>query len=134
MRIGKKYLYLTAALIWGIPGIMITVKGIRAYCDVPIPQIGWLMILTGFVLLMFHRIFRQLVKRYSNRIASLSERCTLWQTFPTRGWGIIFFMMGLGISLKLIPFIPIQFTAFFYSGLGPMLIISAIRFLSRITN
>lgn len=131
MRVGKKYLYLTAALIWGIPGILITFKGIRAYYDVPIPQIGWLMILTGFILLMFHRIFRQLVKRYSNHIIALPEKNALWQTFPIRAWTMIFFMMGLGITFKLIPFIPIQFTAFFYSGLGPMLIVSSFRFLQR---
>lgn len=131
MRVGKKYLYLTAALIWGIPGILITFKGIRAYYDVPSPQIGWLMILTGFILLMFHRIFRQLVKRYSNHIIALPEKNALWQTFPIRAWIMIFFMMGLGLTFKLIPFIPIQFTAFFYSGLGPMLIVSSFRFLQR---
>lgn len=131
MRVGKKYIYLIAALIWGIPGILITFKGIRAYYDVPIPQIGWLMILTGFILLMFHRIFRQLVKRYSNHIIALPEKNALWQTFPIRAWIMIFFMMGLGITFKLIPFIPIQFTAFFYSGLGPMLIVSSFRFLQR---
>lgn len=131
MRVGKKYLYLTAALMWGIPGILITFKGIRAYYDVPIPQIGWLMILTGFILLMFHRIFRQLVKRYSNHIIALPEKNTLWQTFPIRAWIMIFFMMGLGLTFKLILFIPIQFTAFFYSGLGPMLIVSSFRFLQR---
>ena len=131
MRVGKKYLYLIAALIWGIPGILITFKGIRAYYDVPIPQIGWLMILTGFILLMFHRIFRQLVKRYSNHIIALPEKNALWQTFPIRAWIMIFFMMGLGITFKLIPTIPTQFTAFFYSGLGPMLIVSSFRFLQR---
>lgn len=37
-------------------------------------------------------------------------------------------MMSLGMSLRLIPNLPSQFIAFFYLGLGPMLIIYAIKF------
>ena len=32
-EMNKKNLYSIAALIWGIPGIIITVKGIRAFAD-----------------------------------------------------------------------------------------------------
>lgn len=126
----KKYLYLTAALIWGLPGILITVKGVKAYSIVPSPQVWGCLILTVLVLCMFHVIFSKIVRQYSERIAALPERNAPWQVFPTRGWGILFFMMGLGITLKLIP-VPTPFTAFFYSGLGPMLIVSAFRFLRR---
>lgn len=131
MKVEKKYLYLIAALIWGLPGILITIKGVKAYSIVPSSQIGGWLILTGLVIGMFHLISRRMVKRYSERIAGLPERNALWQAFPTRGWRIILFMMGLGIVLKLIPHVPIQFTVFFYSGLGPMLIVSAFRFLQR---
>lgn len=41
-------------------------------------------------------------------------------------------MMGLGIALKHIPQVPSAFTAAFYSGLGPMLLISSVRYLSRL--
>ena len=131
MKVKRKYLYLTAALIWGLPGIAITVKGVTAYTLVPPSLTCFLLILTGCVLTMFHLIFRQMVRRYSERIAALSERSPLWQTFPPRGWGILLFMMGLGIAIRHIPGIPTPFIAFFYSGLGPMLVLSAIRFLQR---
>lgn len=65
----RKHLYLVAGLIWGIPGIIISL-----------------------------------------------------------------FMMGLGIALKHIPGIPPTFTASFYSGLGPMLILSSVRFMSYRKN
>ena len=38
-------------------------------------------------------------------------------------------MMSLGIALKHIPEIPSAFTASFYSGLGPMLIVAAVRYI-----
>lgn len=75
-------------------------------------------------------MFGLIVKRYSSRIAALPERTTLWQTFPLRGWILIFFMSCLGIALKFIPGIPAEFTASFYSGLGPMLIYAACRFIA----
>lgn len=53
----------------------------------------------------------------------------LWHTFPLRGWALIIFMLCLGISLKFIPGLPMEFTASFYSGLGPMLLFAAFRFM-----
>ena len=44
---------------------------------------------------------------------------------------LILFMMGLGVSLRYIQGIPVEFFASFYSGLGPMLLLSAFRFLRR---
>ena len=49
-------------------------------------------------------------------------------TFPLRGWILIICMTSLGLVLKHIPHIPTEFTASFYSGLGPMLIWAAGRF------
>ena len=75
-------------------------------------------------------MFSRIVDRYAARIASLPERTTLWQTFPLRGWVLIVCMSCLGIALKFIPGIPAAFTASFYSGLGPMLVYAACRFVS----
>lgn len=50
--------------------------------------------------------------------------------FDLRGYILIFFMMGLGISLKLIPGIPSEFFAGFYPGLGAALSIAGIRYLA----
>ena len=47
-----------------------------------------------------------------------------------KGWILLAVMMGLGITLKYIPSVPMAFTASFYSGLGPMLIVAASRYLA----
>ena len=125
----RKHLYVVAAVIWGIPGIMITLKGIKAYTIQPSENLWWLLLITAFVLASFFLMFRRIVDRYSERIASLPERVKIWQTFPLRGWILLVFMMSLGIALKHIPGIPSAFTASFYTGLGPMLLLSAGRFL-----
>lgn len=129
MVVPRRFLYLIAALIWGIPGITITTKGVSAYSNIQPSQLWWLLVATACVIIFFFWIFRRVSGRYIERIATLPERCPPYQTFPPKGWVLILFMMGLGIALKFIPNMPIQFTASFYSGLGPMLILSAVRFL-----
>ena len=125
----KNILYVFAAAIWGIPGVIISIKGIKAYMTQPSDNLWWLVLITAAVILGFFFMFRKIVDRYCRRIASLDEKVSIWQTFPVRGWILIVFMMCLGIVLKHIPQIPTAFTASFYSGLGPMLVVAAIRFI-----
>ncbi len=125
----RSHLLWVAALIWGIPGVVITYKGITAYRAIPLYEEWWLLLITMGVLVTFYFLFCKIVDRYSHRIAALSDNVTLWRTFPLRGWILFVFMMGLGISLKFIPGVPLQFIASFYPALGVMLIFSAIRFL-----
>lgn len=129
----RKHLYIVASLIWGIPGIIITSKGIFAYTMQPSDDLWWLLLITAAVLTGFFLMFRRIVDRYCDRISSLPDKVTIWQTFPTRGWILIVFMMGLGIVLKHIPAIPSSFTASFYSGLGPMLLLSSFRFVANMS-
>ena len=125
----KKHLYFVAGLIWGVPGIIISIKGISAYRMQPSENLWWLLLITASVLAAFFMMFRRIVNRYCGRIASLPAKVKIWQTLPARGWILIVFMMGLGITLKHIPDVPMSFTASFYSGLGPMLIVSSIQYL-----
>lgn len=127
----RKYLYYIAAAFWGIPGLVITVKGIRAYLTMPSQKLWWLILITAFVLLGFFFMFRKIVDKYSARIAALPATTNFWNTFPLRGWILIVCMSCLGMALKFMPFIPAEFTASFYSGLGPMLIFAACRFISN---
>lgn len=125
----REHLYVVAAVIWGIPGVLLTTKGIEAYGMQMSDSLWWLFLITAAVLVAFFLMFRRIVRRYCDRIASLPDKVKIWQTFPTRGWILLIFMMGLGILFKLIPGIPSTFTASFYTGLGPMLLFSAGRFL-----
>ena len=128
--IRRAYTYVLAAVIWGIPGVNIAVKGIRTYMLIKPDDLWWLMLITLIVAAFFFIIFRRVTRKYSERIASLPDRVMIWQIFPPKGWILLVFMMGLGITLKCIPAVPMSFTASFYSGLGPMLILAALRFVA----
>lgn len=126
----RKHLYIVAAVIWGIPGTILSVKGIRAYLTQPPENIQWLLMITASVLTGFFFMFRRIVDRYSSRIESLPDKVRIWHVFPVRGWILLVFMMGLGITFNHIPGVTSAFTASFYSGLGPMLLFSSFRFIS----
>ena len=126
--IRRAYSYVIAAAIWGIPGINIAVNGFRTYMLMNPDDLWWLMLITVAVSIFFFIIFHRVVRKYSERIASLPDSVMIWQIFPPKGWILLAIMMGLGITLKHIPDVPMSFTASFYSGLGPMLIVSALRF------
>lgn len=127
--VARRYLHLTAAFIWGIPGISITLKGIKAYSNILQPQALWLFFGTMCTAAAFFIMFRKITNRYIERISTLPDKCHLHQTFPLRGWILLLFMMGLGTILGNTPTIPLGFTSTFYSGLGPMLILSSKKFL-----
>lgn len=124
----RSVLYVVAALVWGVPGVIITHKGISAYFTQCENDLWWLLLITFCVLVGFYFIFRRVVAKYSAHIASQPERTAIWHTFPLRGWVLIIFMMGLGMAIKILE-PPTQFIASFYSALGPMLIWSAVKFL-----
>ena len=129
MKVHRDILYPIAALIWGIPGVMIAIKGVRTYAVLPMPEMWWLLVVTLCIAVFFYLIFYKIVNKYTDRIARFPERVAVWHVFPARGWLLIIFMMGLGILLRNIPTIPIEFTAPFYSGLGPMLIVASVKFI-----
>lgn len=129
--IDKRFLYLIAAAIWGIPGFIITAKGITAYTAMPAEELWWLMLITLGVLISFILMFHRIVNRYCNLIAALPDRTTIGHTFPLRGWILVVGMSCLGIALKFVSCIPLEFTASFYSGLGPALVIAAFMFTKK---
>lgn len=128
MNFKREYCYLTAALIWGVPGIIVAARGFVAYGLISETQLWWIGLITLFVLVSFFYMFRGIVRKYIGHIASLPERTTVWQTFPLRGWILVVCMSSLGVVLRVTGITPTEFTASFYSGLGPMLVWSAICF------
>ena len=132
--IRRAYSYVIAAAIWGIPGINIAIKGVKTYMLMNPDDLWWLMLITVVVSIFFFIIFRRVVRKYSERIASLPDSVIICQIFPPKGWILLAIMMGLGITLKHIPDVPMSFTASFYSGLGPMLIVSALRFAASVLH
>ena len=129
--IRRAYSYVIAAAIWSIPGINIAIKGVKTYMLMNHDDLWWLILITLAVSIFFFIIFRRVVRKYSERIASLPDSVMIWQIFPPKGWILLAIMMGLGITLKHILDVPMSFTASFYSGLGPMLIVGGLRYVIK---
>ena len=95
-------------------------------------RVWWLALIAIVVAALFSLMFNNFIKRYTARILSFPERKkSLFAFFDLRGYILIIFMMGLGISLKFIPGIPTEFFAGFYPGLGTALTIAGIRYFVR---
>lgn len=127
----RTVLYYIAAILWGTPGVIIAIKGLKTYMTMHMGEQWYLMLITAFVIVGFFFMFRKAVDKYSAHIASQPEKTGVWATFPLGGWILLVFMSCLGVAIKFVPCIPAEFTAAFYSGLGPMLIYAAYRFISN---
>ena len=133
LPVAKRHLLLANAVVWGIPGVKTLVTGIQSYLSLwPSKSFFWLAAGTVLVLAGFVWMFNHIVKKYSDRIIQFpQEKKSLLSFLPVKGWILILFMIGLGISLKFIPGVPTEFFASFYCGLGPALISAAAQFYSR---
>ena len=132
LPVNKKHLLLMQVLCWLGPGVKILVTGIQALMQVNAshPQrVWWLVLIALTVAITFSLMFNSFINRYTARILNFPEqKKSLFAFFDVHGYILIFFMMGLGISLKFIPIIPIEFFAGFYPGLGVALSIAGIRY------
>lgn len=70
----KNALYYVAAALWGIPGVIISVKGVKAYMLMPVQSLWWLVLITVFVLVCFFFMFRGAVDKYSALIAAQPQK------------------------------------------------------------
>lgn len=126
--INREYLYYVASIIWMIPGLILTTKGLLAYTTIPSHQL-WLLNITIGIMVFFYIIFTKVVTKYCQHIVSQPNPTLIWQVFSTKGWILLLIMVGLAMLIRVLPFVSNQFIASFYTGLGPMLILSSIRFM-----
>ena len=120
-------------LMWTAIGTKITVTGVSSYLKMgAMPALWWMIPLSVLVFAGFYAMFTGVVRKYTARILAMPEpKQPVYKTFSFKGYLIIAFMIGLGITLKHIPGIPTSFFAWFYCGLGPGLLSAGIRFLLR---
>jgi len=124
----KWLLFLSNAILWGAPGIDIVGKGFRAFAESTSSK--WLVGSLAFlVLVSFLAMFLSIVGKNIRRVNAMEgNRLPFWQMMPIRTWCVLFFMMGLGITLSVTGWADGFFTAFFYPGLGIALCVAAIRY------
>lgn len=132
LPVNREHLLLMQVLCWLGPGIKIITTGVKAMAEVTShhpERVWWLALIAVAVAVAFSLMFNNFVKRYTRRILDFPQRKkSLFAFFDLHGYLLIFFMMGLGISLKFFPGMPAEFFAGFYPGLGAALAIAGIRY------
>lgn len=133
LPINKEHLLLMQVLCWLAPGVKILITGVQSVQKVQAvhpERVWWLCLIAVAVAVCFSLMFDSFSRRYTARILNFPERKkSLFAFFDLRGYVLIIFMMGLGISLKHIPCMPVEFFASFYPGLGTALSIAGVRYL-----
>lgn len=133
LPVNREHLLLMQVLVWLAPGIVITRKGVLALLQVSAThpeRVWWLVVIAVTVAVSFSLMFNNFIKRYTTRILNFPERKkSLFAFLDLHGYILITFMMCLGIALKYIPGMPVEFFAGFYPGLGTALSIAGVRYL-----
>ncbi len=128
--IPKKYLLLLAGLVWGAAGFNILRLGLLAYVGLVKPLY---LLLSAAVFVIFQKmVFGKLVQKHTARILAYeAPKVCFWHFFDRKSFIIMAFMMTMGISLRKFSLVPIDFIAFFYTGLGASLLLAGILFLRQ---
>ena len=137
LKVKKTTLILVAAIVRFLAGANILRIGLQSaitlwqqknYIPLVIALSFSLLVLIGFLFM-----FRRVIDKHCRRILSYpEEKKSIFLFFDLKGYLLMAFMMGLGITLRAIDKIPISFFAAFYTGLGTALMLGGIRFfLSR---
>ena len=128
MKVKRNTLLLLAAICWFIAGFNVTKIGIKAYSEFLYLKYYFLSILIFILFQIF--VFGRLVKKHSNRILSFTdERVFFLNLFDLKAYMVMAIMMTMGIVIRANNLVPLSFIAFFYTGLGCSLLLSALLFL-----
>ena len=129
LRVRRRTLIVTAGAVWIIAGGNILKIGIVTGLEDPS---CWTQEAIGAVLVFgvfFFLIFRRLFVRHASRIALKDDDNHPLAFFDARGWAVMGFMMGMGITIRALHLLPDWFIAFFYTGLSVALMATGGLFL-----
>lgn len=126
-HIPKKYLLLTAGIVWFAAGFNIIRIGILASGS------SWSILAVLSAILVFGVfygfIFRRLIGKHTKRILrSKEERMHILRFFDLKSYCIMAFMMTFGILLRRADIWPGHCIRMFYTGLGASLVAAGIGF------
>lgn len=138
LKVKKPILFLLAGILWLAAGVNILRIGIESLIEVfkPAKLLTWILVGAALLVLVgFHFMFTAMVRRHKKRILGYAEKkVSIFKFMDLKGYLIMAFMMGLGITLRRFVGLPTEFFASFYNGLGIALSIAGIRFLWMIAT
>ena len=126
LKLRRLWLYLIASLLWIIAGGNVLSIGVRAWLELGLGSYAhyiWLIVsLVFFGIFIFPRTARRNVAYLESK---KEDRLPVYQCFKPSTWGIMIFMIALGIFLRNTSWVGVDFIAGFYCGLGSSLMLAS---------
>lgn len=116
MQCRRRTLYIISTFFWLFAAVKVLSIAWYAWDAGEASKVYWAFgAYFFFAVLIFPRVVRKNILEIQQRIGDLHP----WYTcFTPRSWAVMFFMMALGISLRVFDLVSMTFIAGFYSGLG----------------
>lgn len=127
--VSRKTLYFLAGSVWGLAGLMLSVRG---SVSVIVDSHGtWLEVAIAVAagLLFYWMLFVRISNKHIQRIASLPHHTTcIFAFLDWRGYFLMGLMISGGILLRTSGFVPTSVLGPMYLGMGTPLLLSSVRF------
>ncbi|MCC8096918.1 MAG: hypothetical protein LIP05_17300 [Tannerellaceae bacterium] len=130
MRSYRTYLILTAGLVWILAGVKILRIGLSTW-NTREPFLEFHMLYAGIIFILFFLMFQRTLSKNIQRILQIERTGNPLAFFDLKGWAIMFFMIGLGITVRNYQLLPPAFIAPFYSGLSFALFLTGLTYLLK---
>ena len=128
--VSSNTLLLTAGVVWLVAGLNILQIGVSCWIT---DTHYWLLKVCEaslVFLLFFCMVFHTLYRKHTQRITSgKRERHCPFSIFDVKGWIVMAFMIGMGVTIRKAHLLPESFIAVFYTGLSLALIATGGRFI-----
>jgi hypothetical protein len=128
-RIGRRYLFIVAAMVWTFAGSMLLFRGVLLFMDDN--YLIWfrsgISIIGG--ILFYRLLFSNISRKHTSRIADMPlERPCLFSFFNFRSYILMTLMITAGITLRKSGILPPLYLSVIYVTMGIPLFISSFRF------
>lgn len=128
--VSSNTLLLTAGVVWLVAGLNILHIGLSCWIT---DTHYWLLKVCEaslVFLLFFCMVFHKLYRKHTQRITSgKREKHCPFSFFDMKGWIVMAFMIGMGITIRKAHLLPESFIAVFYTGLSLALMATGGRFI-----
>ena len=130
-HVGHTNLLYFASVVWFFAGGMLLYRGfmgVMIHSEFLLPKV----VVALFLGLVFYNLmFKKISKKHITRIEGLkNKKQPFYAFFNLRSYLMMIFMIGMGISIRLLALVPFEYLALFYIVMGTPLLFSAFRFLS----
>lgn len=133
--IPKRYLLFVAAFMWTFAGGMLFFRGFAMLFHFPRLLLFKIIVCIIAGLIFYFLLFSKISRKHTQRILKMEiEKPCFFSFFNIRSYIIMAVMIGMGITLRIMGIVPLEYLSILYVTMGVPLTLSAFRFYSNFFN